>query len=160
MNRKYKVEDFIKIIKKIKKEIPDITIATDIISAYPHETREEHEETIELIRKINPDVLNLTRYWARPGTRAAKEKQIESKIARARTLEIQKLHLSLSLEKNKKLEGKEIEVFVNEKTGNTYFSRTRNYKIVIIKTDKKLLGRTIKVRIKQAFSHYFLGEIS
>lgn len=159
MNRKYKFEDFIKIIRKFRKEIPSITLATDIISAYPQETREEHEETLELIRKINPDVLNLTRYWARPGTRAAGEKQLDSKIARGRTLEIQKLHLSLSLEENKKLEGKELEVFVNEKSGTTYFSRTENYKIVIIKSEKKLLGRTIKVRIKKVFSHYLLGEI-
>jgi len=160
MNRKYKVENFIKIIGKFKKEIPNITLATDIISAYPQETQEEHEETLKLIKQVNPAVLNLTRYWARPGTLAAKEKQIDSKIARARTLEIQKLHLSLSLEENKKLEGKELEVFVNEKSGTTYFSRTRNYKIVIIKLQKNILGKTVKVRIKKAFSHYLLGEIS
>jgi len=158
MNRKYKVEDFLNIIKRFKEEIPYITIATDIISGYPQETQEEHEETLELIRKVNPDVLNLTRYWAMPGTRAAGEKQISSKIARKRTLEIQKLHLSLSLEENKKLENQVLEVFVDEKSGTTYFSRTRNYKIVIIKTENKLLGKSIKVKIKQAFPHYFLAE--
>jgi MiaB-like tRNA modifying enzyme len=159
MNRKYKVEDFVKIIKKFRKEIPNITLATDIISAYPQETQEEHEETLKLIKQINPSVLNLTRYWPRPGTKAAGEKQIESKTARTRTLEIQKLHLSLSLEENKKLEDKEIKVFVNEKSGTTFFARTESYKIVIIKSNEKLLGKTIKVRIKKAFSHYLLGGI-
>lgn len=158
MNRKYKVEDFLKIIRKFKEEIPDITIATDIISAYPQETEKEHQENLNLIKKINPETLNLTRYWPRPGTRAAKEKQIESKTARKRTLEIQKLHLFLALENNKKLENKETEVFVNEKSGTTYFARTENYKIVIIKSNEKLLGKTIKVKIKKAFSHYLLSN--
>lgn len=159
MNRKYKIQDFIDIIKKFKKEIPDITIATDIISAYPEETEENHQENLNLLKKINPDVLNLTRFWAMPGTKAACKKQIDSKIARKRTLEIQKLHLKLAIEENKKLEGKEIEVFVNEKSGTTYFSRTDNYKIVIVKIDKSILGKNIRVKIKQAFPHYFLGEI-
>lgn len=160
MNRKYKVEDFIKIIESFRKEIPDITISSDIISAYPCETEKGHKETLELIRKIKLDILNLTRYWQMKGTRAAREKQLESKIARKRTSEIQKLHLSISLEENKKLEGKEIEIFVNEKQGNTYFGRTDNYKIVIIKSDKNILGKQVRVKIKQAFSHYFLGEIN
>ncbi|MBM3234637.1 TRAM domain-containing protein, partial [Candidatus Pacearchaeota archaeon] len=87
------------------------------------------------------------------------EKQVESKIARKRTLELQKLHLKINLEENEKLENSEQEVFVNEKTNSMYFGRTKNYKIVIIKSEKNILGKTIKVRIKQAFSHYFLGEI-
>ena len=159
MNRKYKIQDFLKIISKFRKEIPGITISTDIISGYPSESEENHQETCRLIRKTNPDVFNLTRFWAMPGTLAAREKQIESRIARKRTLEIQKLHLKSALEENKKLEGKEIEVFVNEQQGTSCFSRTDSYKIVILKSEKNILGKIIKVKIKQAFPHYLLGEI-
>jgi len=159
MGRKYSIKEFLNIVNRFKKEIPDITIATDIISAYPEETEQDHRQNIELVKKINPDVLNLSRYWPVPGTRASKEKQIDSKTARKRTLKIQKLHLRLALEKNRKLESRETEVYVNEKSGATYFARTDNYKIVIIKSMEKILGKTIKMRIKQAFPHYFLGEI-
>lgn len=176
MNRKYVAKEFMNIIRKFRKEIPDITIATDIIAGYPHKTREDHEKNLKLIEEVQPGVLNLTRFWARPGTQAAKEKQTESKIARTRTLEIQKMSLKLSLENNKKLEGMELEVFVNDKQGNTYFARTKNYKIVIIKlqkskisdsaqepkfltSEKNLLRKFVKVKIKQAFSHYLIGEI-
>lgn len=160
MNRKYKVEDFLKIVRKFNKEIPDMTLATDVISSYPGETQEDHKENLKLVEEVKPDTLNLSRYWPMPGTRAAKEKQIPSKEARKRTLEIQKLHLFLALEKNKKLEGREIEVFVNEKSGTTYFSRTDNYRIIIIKSQEKLLGKPVRVKIKQAFSHYLLGELA
>jgi threonylcarbamoyladenosine tRNA methylthiotransferase CDKAL1 len=159
MGRKYTIKQFLGISNRFKKEIPDITLATDLIAAYPGESEQDHQKNLELIQKLNPPVLNLTRFWPRPGTRAAKEKQVESKVARSRTLEIQKLHLSLALEENKKLENKEMEVFVNEKSGTTYFSRTDNYKIVIIKSSEKLLGKKLKVKIKKAFSHYLLGEI-
>ncbi|MBM3234655.1 tRNA (N(6)-L-threonylcarbamoyladenosine(37)-C(2))-methylthiotransferase [Candidatus Pacearchaeota archaeon] len=158
MNRKYTIRQFEEIIKKFRKKIPNITIATDIISAYPGETCEDNEKNLKLIREIKPEVLNLTRYWAKQGTRAACEKQVESKIARKRTLELQKLHLKINLEENEKLENSEQEVFVNEKQGKVYFARTKNYKIVIIKSEKNILGKTIKVRIKQAFSHYFLAS--
>lgn len=159
MNRKYTREQFLEIISRFRKEIPDITLATDIISGYPSETEKDHEETRELMKESKPKVVNITRYWPMPGTRAAKEKQIESKTARKRTLEIQKLHLSIALEENQKLEGKEMKVFVNEQSGTSCFARDENYSLVLIKTEEKLLGKTIKVKIKQAFSHYLLGEI-
>jgi len=111
------------------------------------------------MKESSPRVVNLTRYWPMPGTRAAKEKQIESKIARKRTLEVQKLHLSIALEGNKKLEGKEVIAFVNEQSGTSCFGRTDNYSLVLIKTEERLLGKTLKVKIKKAFSHYLLAEI-
>jgi len=73
MNRNYDVKDFMKIINEFRKEIPDITISTDIICGYPTETREDFEKTIEIIKKIKPDILNISKFWSMPRTQARRK---------------------------------------------------------------------------------------
>lgn len=159
MNRKYTKEQFIDIIKKFRTKFPEIIISTDIIVAYPGETEEDFQETLEMIRQTKPDVMNFTRYWPMQGTRASKLSQIDRKIASKRASEVQKLHLQISLERNKKYEGKELVVFVNEQQGTNCLARDENYRLVVIKSRKNLLGKHLKVKIKQAFSHYLFAEI-
>lgn len=159
MNRKYTIKEFLNIIEKFRKEIPDITISTDIIVGYPGEGKSEFQETIKLLEKIKTDILNFTKYWPMHGTRAALLEQIPVKEAKNRVSEIQKLHLKIALEKNIKYKEKEMKVFVNEQEGTNCLARNENYKLIVIKSNKKLLGKTIKVKIKQSFSHYLLGEL-
>jgi len=159
MNRKYTVGQFCEILERFRTLFPQATIATDIIVAYPGETEKDFQETLELIKKFKPDVLNFTRYWPMQGTRAAKFEQIDRKVASKRAAEVQKLHLSISLERNKKYENKIFNVFVNEQQGTNCLARDENYKLVVIRTSKKLLGKQILVRIKKEFSHYLLGEL-
>ena len=71
MKRNYSISTFKNIIRKFRSNIPDITLSTDIICGYPDETDEDFEETIKLIKEIRPDVLNISRFWPRPGTIAA-----------------------------------------------------------------------------------------
>src|SRR3989344_6310275 len=61
MNRRYTAEDFIKIVEIFRKEIPEITISTDIIAGFPSETKEQFNDSMDLLNKIKPDVLNLSR---------------------------------------------------------------------------------------------------
>lgn len=159
MNRKYTKEQFIDIIKKFRTLFPEIIISTDIIVAYPGETEEDFQETLELIKQTKPDVMNFTRYWPMTGTRAAKLNQIDRKTASKRAAQVQKLHLQISLERNKPYEGKELVVFVNEQQGTNCLARDENYRLVVIKSRENLLGKTLKVKIKQAFSHYLLAEV-
>ncbi len=65
MNRKYKVEDFINIIKKFRDKYKNITISTDIIAGFPTETAEQFQRSIDLLETIKPDVTNITKYSAR-----------------------------------------------------------------------------------------------
>ncbi len=75
MKRNYNVETFVEIVEKFRKTHPLITIATDIIVGYPSETDDDFQKTVELMKKVKPDVLNISRFWARPGTIAKKKKQ-------------------------------------------------------------------------------------
>ena len=85
MNRKYEVKDFIKIGETFRKEIPDIRIATDVIVGYPTETEDDFEESVKLLKKIKPEVLNVSMFAPRPGTKAEKMKQLKSEIVKERS---------------------------------------------------------------------------
>jgi len=95
MKRNYVVEDFIKIIKKFRKNIPKINISTDIIVGYPTETEDDFNKTLSLIKKVKPEVLNVSKFGPRPRTEAAKLKQLDSKIIKERSLKINKIKNSI-----------------------------------------------------------------
>ena len=86
MKRGNTVEDFIKIIKVFRKEIPGMSIATDIIIGYPTETEEDFQETLKLIDDIKPEVLNISKYGKGLGTFAAGLKQLPSQEIKRRSL--------------------------------------------------------------------------
>jgi len=159
MNRKYKAEQFKEIVSKFRAVFPDSIIATDIITAFPGETEEDFQETIELLEETKPDVMNITRYWPMKGTRAETMSQIDRKTASKRALEVQKLHLKISLNNFKKYENKSVEVFVNEQNKSNCLARDENYRLFIIRTNKKLLGKKVQVKVIKAFSHYLLAEL-
>ncbi len=102
MNRKYKVKDFLKIINKFREEIPFLVLSTDIIVGFPGESEADFEKSLKLIEEIKPQQLNISRYWAMKGTRAANLKQIPVKIAKERARKIQSLFLEIK-GTNKKL---------------------------------------------------------
>ncbi len=86
MNRTYKADDYEKLIKKIKKDLPDATISTDIIVGFPAETETDFKKTISLIKKTKPSVVNISRYGARKGTKAAEmTSQLHGRIKKARS---------------------------------------------------------------------------
>ena len=95
MNRNYKVEDFIKIVNKFRKNIKNITISTDVIVGYPTETEKDFNETVKLIKKIRPEVLNISKFGARPGTLAAKLKPLKSEIVKERSVKLTKVYKNI-----------------------------------------------------------------
>lgn len=163
MNRQYKIEQAKEIIKKFKKEIPDITIATDIIVGYPTETEEDHKKNLELINEFKPDVLNLSKFSSHKLTLAGKLKLLDKRVINKRASEIMEIHRKTAQENKQKFKNKEINVFVNKKTDipNIYEARDENYNIVLIKSDdKSILGKTIKVKIKDIGVHHMIGKIT
>lgn len=84
MKRKYKVEDFLKIVEKFRKQIPALFLSTDIIAAFPSETEEDFSKSRKIIEKLKPDMLNTSKYWIRKGTEASLLKQIPVDIAKRR----------------------------------------------------------------------------
>jgi len=161
MNRKYSVKDFLEIVNRFTGEFPDITISTDIIVGFPGETDEDFQKTLEVIKKVKPDVLNISRFWPMEKTEAKKmSNQISPEIKRKRATEIMNLHAKIALENKKPLIGKEYKVLVDENGfQDTWIARNASYKMIILRSKENLLGKFLKVRIKEAKPHYLIGEV-
>ncbi|MFA7707709.1 MAG: tRNA (N(6)-L-threonylcarbamoyladenosine(37)-C(2))-methylthiotransferase [Candidatus Pacearchaeota archaeon] len=161
MNRFYTIEQVEKIIKEFRKQIPDITISTDIIVGYPTETEADHKENLKFIRQYSPDVFNLSKMSIHKGTQASKLKPLNINIINKRTTELMDLHKQTALENKQKFLNKNIKVFVNKKLeGELYEARDDNYNIVLLNSkDKGILGKNIDVKIKQIGIHHMIGEI-
>lgn len=159
MKRKYSRKDVLKIILEFKKQIPEITIATDIIVGFPGETDDDWKETLNLIQEIKPEILNRSNFCVRERTEAEKLRQLSPKIINKRATELMNLHLQICSEIQETFLGKEIRVLVDKKGfGNTYLARDDNYKLVVVQSAEKILGQFMKVKIKKVLPHYLVGE--
>lgn len=86
MNRNYNINQFKKIVKKFRKEIPKINIVTDIIIGYPTETKKDFQKTLDLIKQTKPEVVNSSKFTPRPKTKAKKLKQLSSQEIKTRSI--------------------------------------------------------------------------
>jgi MiaB-like tRNA modifying enzyme len=160
MNRKYICKEIIKIVESFRKEIPDITIATDVIMGFPGETEKDFQETIEIIKKIKPEIINRSNFYPRPKTPAKKLKQLPAEIINKRSSQLQELHSEICNEIQSSWIDKEIKVLIDKKGWeNTWLGRTPEYKLVAIMSKDNLLGKFINARIKKVTPHYLGGEL-
>ncbi|MFC1666126.1 tRNA (N(6)-L-threonylcarbamoyladenosine(37)-C(2))-methylthiotransferase [Nanoarchaeota archaeon] len=160
MNRNYTKKDFIKIIKKFKKEFPEIHISTDIIVGFPQETEENFKETYDLIKWLKPETINFSKFWPRPYTLAGKMKQVDKKLVKKRILKIAKLHKEICNEKQRKFLNTKHKVLVNQKGfGNTYLARDKNYKLFAVVSAEKILGKIVEIKVKKITPHYLISEV-
>lgn len=154
MKRKYTVEDFLKIVDRFRAKIPDITISTDIICGFPGETEEQSHDSLDLIRKVMPDVLNISKFWARPGTEAAEmNDQIAGLEIKKRSMILTEVFNNIGRIKNERWLDWEGEVMIDEpgKEG-TMIGRNYAYKQVIV-PGKHDLGEVVKVKVKKITSY-------
>lgn len=94
MNREYKIEDFIYLVDNLRKYVPNMTIATDIICGFPYESENDHLETVNLIKKYKFPILNISQFYPRRGTVAYNMKKIDTKIVKKRSREVTDAFLS------------------------------------------------------------------
>ena len=162
MNRKYQIKDILKIVDEFRKQIPEILISTDIIVGYPTETDKDFEDTLSLIQKIKPEILNRSNFYPRQETSAKKLKEISTNIMNERSSKLMKLHLDICNEIQKPFLGKELKVLVDKKGfSNTYLARDKSYKLFAIQsTDKSILGKEVNIKVKKAMPHYLLAELA
>jgi threonylcarbamoyladenosine tRNA methylthiotransferase CDKAL1 len=160
MDRKYTIENFLEIVKKFRDKYPDITLSTDVIVGFPTESDEQFQHTIDLLKKVKPDITNITRYSARPYTKAKTMKgRIKTDIVKQRSKILSELCSKISEEKNFKHIGKKYVALITEKgKNNTFVGRTENYKPVVLK-DKVEIGEFVRVEIVDAAPTYLVGSI-
>ncbi len=159
MNRKYDKEYFINKIKKLRKIRPNISITTDVIVGFPGETKEEFEETIETIKKIEFTKLHVFPYSKREGTKAAvMDGQVDENIKKKRVKIL--LQLSKELEYNymEKFIGKKV-IFIPEMAKEDYIiGHTGNFLNVKYHGNKNDLNKDIEVKINNIEYPYCIGS--
>jgi len=162
MKRHYTKKQVLKIINEFRKQIPGITISTDIIVGFPTETEKDFQETMDLIKEIRPEILNISKFHPRPNTYAEKMKQISSTIKIERAKKLSELHLSICNEIQKHWINKDVRVIVDKKNSlypGTYLARDENYKLFVVLSKEKILGKILNVRVKKIMPHYLIGEV-
>lgn len=162
MNRFYSTEDFEEIIYRFREEIPDITIATDVICGFPGESDRAFSKTLKLIEETHLDVVNVSKFFPRPHTAAEKMKPyVFMREISERSRKMAELSKKISLEKNKKWTEWEGKILVDEKgkVSNSWIGRNFAYKPIVVKSKENLLGKFVDVKVEKTFATYLRAEI-
>jgi len=160
MNRPYTVEKYKDIIKKVRRLIPNISLSTDIIVGFPGETKKQFQNTVKLLKEIKYDMAYIAQYSPRPQTKAFDLKDNVSHREKERRWKVLSGILAkTALEKNRKYEGKVIEVLPVEEKNGFLIGKSREYKTVKFKGPKKLTGEFVKVKVQKALPWGLEGKI-
>ncbi len=162
MNRKYTREQYISLLKKIKNEIPDVSVTTDIIVGFPGETEEDFEETLSLVKECEYDQAFTFIYSKRTGTPAASyPDQISDDVIKERFDRLLKVVNETTKERVGRFLGRTLPVLVEESnkelsdyvTGKTEYGTTVHFK-----GDKDMIGEIVPVIMKEHKGFYYMGE--
>jgi len=158
MNRNYTSKEFLELVKEIREEFPNLSLATDIIIGFPTETTKDFNSTLKLLKKIQPDFVNISKFGAHPNTLAKNLRMVNSTVIKKRSKKATEFVRKLLLKRNKEWRGWKGEVLVDEKgKNNTFIARNYAYKPIVLK-GKKLLGKRIKVEIVDAKPNYLIAN--
>ncbi len=158
MRRGYSVSDFESIVGRLRKEIADVTLSTDMIVGFPTETESEFDESMELLRRTRPGILNLSRFGARNGTKAAvMEGQIPPEIAKRRSTLMANLAKKIQNEINGRWVGWRGRILLDERVKGAVVGRNYAYKPCLIQNSTRdsfeyTLGTEMDVEITRATS--------
>ena len=161
MNRKHSVEEYLKLINKLKKINSRIKFSSDFIIGFPGETENDFNDTLKLLKEVQYINSFSFIYSPRPGTPAAKMKSIDMDIAKKRLKLFQREATKIKMEYRKKLFNENaLVLFENKVPGkNEYFGRDEFSNSVIIKTNENLKGKIKQVIIKSGNQNTLFGEI-
>jgi MiaB-like tRNA modifying enzyme len=157
MNRLHTLEDYYEMITRFRNEIPDLSIATDIIVGYPTETEDDFKKTIDLLYEVKPDIIHISKYMHRPGAKSNTLQEIDHKVMKERSHRVNKVKTEVMLENNKKYEGTVQKVLITNKgTSGGFVGYTNSYKNVIVNDVE--IGTFVDVKIIEGKRTYLKAE--
>ena len=163
MNRKYTKEEYLNLVDKIKKEIPNVVFSTDIIVGFPGETEEDFKDTLDVVEKVKFEQVYMFIYSRRIGTVADKmENQVPEDIKHERFDRLKALVESQIPKNNEKYVNTIQKVLIEGKSKNNekmLTGRTGTNKVVVIDADEKYINQIINVKIIEDCMWYLKGEI-
>ena len=168
MGRKTSKEQLISIIGKLREEIPDITLRTTLITGFPGETDEQHEELMDFVDQMEFERLGVFTYSPEEDTPAAEmPDQISEEIKQDRQAELMELQQDIVFDRNEDLIGEEMLVMIEGKVAdeNAYLGRTYRDApnvdgLIFVNTDEELVsGDFAKVKVTGAMDYDLIGEL-
>lgn len=160
MKREYTIEQFTEIVTRVRREIPDITLCTDMICGFPGETEEQFQDTVRLLQDLQPEAVNISRFWARPQTPAARlPNQIPGRDIKRRSRIVKEVFETYSKQNNHRWIGGVGEILLTEKgKENQWIGKNYAYKQVIVEGNYQL-GDRVPVKIVAAGTYDLRGEV-
>ena len=162
MNRRYTKEQYLELVGKIRKAVPDISLTTDIIVGFPGETEEDFQETLDVVRKVRYDSAFTFIYSKRSGTpAAAMEDQVEPAVVKERFNRLLKEVQEIAAQTCAVHQGTVQTVLaesVNEHDPSLITGRLSNNLLVHFPGDSSMIGRLLPVELKECRGFYYLGE--
>lgn len=161
MNRRYTKEQYLALAEKIRNEIPDISLTTDIIVGFPGETAADVDETIDVVRKVQYDNAFTFIYSKRTGTPAAtmpnpaSEEEIKANFDRL----LDVVHQTAE-QRGGRMVGETHSVLVEESCGTKLTGRLSQNTLVHFEGDPSLVGMIVDVKLTEAHGFYYLGKIN
>ena len=166
MKRGYTAKMYAELIDGIRGRLNDATLSTDIIVGFPTEDAEAFEDTLKLLESTRPAVINLSKYWKRPGTEAARMKDLDSGVISSRSRMLYQMALSIMKEENERWLEWEGEAVIIERgtVKGTWVARNYAYKPIVVKQDEMAngnpLGRRITVHIEGAGQTHLKAKVT
>jgi tRNA-2-methylthio-N6-dimethylallyladenosine synthase len=163
MNRQHTREEYMELIDKIKRIIPDCSISQDMISGFPTETEEDHQETLSLMEYVEYDFGYMFAYSERPGTLAARkmEDDVPEPIKKRRLQEIVDLQQILSEKRTKRFLGKTVEILIEKesKKSNQHWSgRNSENMVTVFPKENYKVGDFVFVKVTDCTTATLIGE--
>ncbi len=160
MGRAYASKEYLEMVRRMRSSLPELTLSTDVITGFPSETESDHRSTVELMERLRPNIINVTRFSRRPGTVADGMKgQVPGWVSKERSRELTRLRFRISSEINASKVGRTYSVLIDEKgKGCSVMARTDDYLPVVIKGDHELWQR-VNVRIIGHASTHLYGAM-
>jgi tRNA-2-methylthio-N6-dimethylallyladenosine synthase len=160
MRRGYTVDDYRRLVARIRAQVPNVSIATDVIVGFPGETEEQFMETFGLLTELRLDRAHIARYSPRDQTFAARkyEDDVPPEEKERRRKQLDDLQAAILTEMHAKLLHTEVEVLVEGRRKGRWWGRTRNDKLVFFESDSDWTGHLVQVNITWTGPWSLIGE--
>ena len=158
MRRGHTIVQYLEIVDKFKSEIPDLTLATDIIVGFPTETDDDFEKTVELLNDVKPSIIHLSKYQHRKGAISSSLKEIPHHVMKKRSKFLSEIKSEITQAENEELLDSYQNILVVEKgSKGGFIAKTDSYIPVVV--ENVSLGEFVRVKITQATATYLRGVV-
>ena len=158
MRRGHTTEQYVEIVDKFKSEIPNLTLATDIIVGYPTESDDDFEKTVELLHDVKPSIIHLSKYQHRKGAISSSLTEIPHHVMKERSKYLSEIKSEITKAENEELLNSYQNILVVEKgSKGGFIAKTDSYIPVVVEDVE--LGDFVRVKITHATATYLRGVV-